>query len=82
MVLKLSVKLETIKKRILERQNEEQRADDNEEIAIKRYKTYEKSAEPVLEYYKKSNLIKVINGEATIPEINKEISGLIESIKG
>ncbi len=82
MVLKLSVKLETVIKRILERQNEEQRADDNEEIAIKRYKTYEKSAEPVLEYYKKSNLIKVINGEATIPEINKEISGLIESIKG
>ena len=81
-VLKLSVKLETVIKRILERQNEEQRADDNEEIAIKRYKTYEKSAEPVLEYYKKSNLIKVINGEATIPEINKEISGLIESIKG
>ena len=36
----------------------------------------------ILDYYKESNLLKVINGEATIPEINIEISGLIESIKG
>ena len=81
-VLKLSVSLETVKKRILERQTQEQRTDDNEEIAIKRYKTYEKSSEPVLEYYKKSNLLKVINGELGITEINTEISGLIEAIKG
>ena len=39
-VLKLSVSLETIKKRILERKTLEKRADDNEQIAIKRYKTY------------------------------------------
>ena len=71
-----------MKKRILERQTQEQRTDDNEEIAIKRYKTYEKSSEPVLEYYKKSNLLKVINGELSITEINTEISGLIEAIKG
>ena len=81
-VLKLSVSLETVKKRILERQSQENRADDNEEIAIKRYQTYEKSSEPVLHYYKQSNLLKVVNGEATISEINSEISGLIDTIKG
>ncbi len=81
-VLKLSVSLETIKKRILERQSQEQRADDNQEIAIKRYKTYEESTEPVLEYYKKSNLLNVVNGEQTIDEISKEISGIIDRIKG
>ena len=81
-VLKLSVSLETVKKRISERQNQEKRADDNEEIAIKRYKTYEKSSEPVIDYYKQSNLLKVVNGEAGIPEINSEISGLIDTIKG
>ena len=81
-VLKLSVSLETVKKRILERQSQENRADDNEEIAIKRYQTYEKSSEPVLHYYKQSNLLKVVNGEATISEINSEISDLIDSIKG
>ena len=81
-VLKLSVSLETVKKRILERQIKENRADDNEEIAIKRYKTYEKSAEPVIDYYKQSNLLKFVNGEAGISEINTEISDLIDTIKG
>ena len=81
-VLKLSVSLETVKERILERQNQEQRADDNEVIAIKRFQTYEKSSELVLDYYKQSNILKVINGEAGISEINAEISGLIETIKG
>ncbi len=81
-VLKLSVSLETVKKRILERQTQEKRDDDNEEIAIKRYKTYEKSSSPVIDYYKQSNLLKVVNGEAGISEINSEISGLIDTIKG
>ncbi len=77
LVLKLSVSLETIKKRILERQTLEKRADDYEDIAIKRYETYEKSTEPVIEYYKKLNLLKVIDGERSIDQINKEISDII-----
>ena len=81
-VLKLSVSLETIKKRITERKSQEQRTDDSDEIAIKRFKTYELSSEPVLDYYKQSNLLKVINGENTISEINGEISDIIEAIKG
>jgi len=81
-VLKLSVTLETIKKRILERKILEKRKDDNEEIAIKRFETYENNIKPVIDFYKQSNLLKVINGEAAIPEISDEISGLIEGIKG
>ncbi|OUV61186.1 MAG: adenylate kinase [Candidatus Pelagibacter sp. TMED128] len=80
LVLKLSVSLETIKKRILERSTLEKRADDSEQIAIKRYKTYEKSTEPVIEYYKKLNLLKVIDGERPIELINKEISDIISLI--
>ena len=80
LVLKLSVSLETIKKRILERRTLENRADDIEEIAVKRYKTYEKSAEHVIEYYKKLNLLKVIDGERSIDQINKEISDIINLI--
>ena len=81
-VLKLSVGLEIIKKRISERKNLEKRADDNEKIAIKRYEMYENNIKPVIDFYKQSNLLKVVNGETTIDEINIEISGLIESIKG
>ena len=81
-VLELSVSLETVKKRILERKSLEKRADDNEQVAIKRFKTYEKSSKEVLDYYKQSNLLKVVNGEASISDINAEISGLIDTIKG
>ena len=81
-VLKLSVSLEVIKKRILERKTLEKRADDSESIAIKRFETYESNIKPVIDFYDKSNLLKVVNGEASISEISAEISGLIEAIKG
>ena len=81
-VLKLSVSLKTIKKRISERKNLENRADDNEEIAIKRYQMYEKNIDPVINFYKETNLLKVVNGETSISEISNEIGRLIEGIKG
>ena len=81
-VLKLNVSLETIKKRILERKSIEKRADDDEKIAIKRFETYEQSSEPVINYYKQSKLLNVVNGERSISQISDEISRLIDSIKG
>ena len=81
-VLKLNVSLETIKKRILERKSIEKRADDDEKIAIKRFETYEQSSEPVINYYKQSKLLNVVNGEKSISQISDEISRLIDSIKG
>ena len=81
-VLKLSVSLQTIKTRILERKTLEKREDDSERIAIKRYETYENNIKPIVEFYKQSNLLRVINGERSISEISDEISGFIKSIKG
>ena len=81
-VLKLAVSLETIKKRIFERSSMEERADDKEDIAIKRYETYETNINPVIDFYKQSNLLKVVNGETSISDISDEIRGLIEGIKG
>ncbi len=80
LVLKLSVSLETVKKRISERRIQEKRPDDNQEIAIKRFETYEKSTKPVIDYYKKLKLLKVINGERPIDQINNEISEIISLI--
>ena len=82
LVLKLSVSLKSVIKRILDRKELEKRADDNEDIAIKRFTNYEKSSQKVLEYYKNSNILKVVNGEAGITEINSEISEIIDTIKG
>ena len=82
LVLKLSVSLEIIKKRISERKSLEQREDDNEQIAIKRYEMYEKNIMPVIEFYKQSKLLTVVDGEKPISVISDEISGLIDGIKG
>ena len=60
--------------------NLEKRADDSDEIALKRYKTYEKNINPVIDFYRKTNLLKVVNGETSITKISDEISGLIEAI--
>ena len=81
-VLKLSVGLKIIKKRILERKILEKRTDDNESIAIKRYENYEKNIRPVIDFYKQCNLLKVVDGEKPIAEISDKISGLIEANKG
>ena len=108
LVLKLSVSLETIKKRISGRSvcsicgkiyNEffnpaptdsdccaskflQKRADDTIEVAVKRFQTYEKATEPLLDFYKKLNLLKIINGERPIDEIYKEIGDIMRLIEG
>jgi adenylate kinase len=58
------------------------RSDDNLDVAIKRFETYEKSTEPVLEYYNKMNLIKNINGEIDIKGIFNEINDYLSVIEG
>ena len=108
LVLKLSVSLDVIKKRITGRSvcsicgkiyNEffnpapinaqccaskflQKRTDDTLDIAVTRYQTYEKNIEPVINFYKQSDLLKVVNGETPISQISSEISGLIQGIKG
>ena len=108
LVLKLSVSLDSIKKRISGRSvcsicgkiyNEyfnpapingdccaskylQKRSDDTLDIAVKRFQSYEKNTEPLIEFYKKLNLLKVVNGESGISEINEEIRGLIDTIEG
>ena len=58
------------------------RSDDNVETAKKRYLTYQNSTEPVLEYYKKSGLLKNISGENKIDQISDKIADFINLIQG
>lgn len=108
LVLKLSVSLDTIKKRITGRSvcsicgniyNEyfnpapinsnccaikflQKRSDDTLDVAIKRFQNYEKITEPLINFYKKIDLLKVIDGERPIPQIRSKISDLIDPIEG
>ena len=107
-VLKLSVNLETVKKRISGRvdcslcgkiYNEyfnpppinsdccsskflRKRGDDTLEVATKRFLTYEKATEPLLDFYKNLDLLKVVDGEREISEIYNEISDIMALIEG
>jgi len=58
------------------------RDDDNVDVAIKRFETYEKSTEPVLDFYKKTNLVKDINGEMNINSIYNKIIDFLSVIEG
>ena len=58
------------------------RDDDNVDIAIKRFKTYEESTQPVLQYYEKMNLVKDINGETDIESICRKINDYMSIIEG
>jgi len=60
----------------------QKRDDDNATVAIKRFETYEKSTEPVLDFYKKMNLVKDINGETDIEVIYSKITDYLSVIEG
>ena len=55
------------------------RSDDNEQTINNRFKTYNKETLPVIDYYKKQNLLHEIDGMKEIHEINEEIRGFIRS---
>jgi len=60
----------------------QKRDDDNVSVAVKRYETYEGSTEPVLDFYKKMNLVKDLNGEMDIETIQGQISDYLSVIEG
>ena len=57
------------------------RSDDNEKTIYTRYATYEKETLPILNYYKKQNLLTNIDGMNKIDEIYKEIRQIMTSLK-
>ena len=67
--------LERINKRATE--NKDIRGDDNSEILKNRIVIYKKETMPVLEYYRKLNRLKTINGTESIEKVSEEILKLI-----
>ena len=59
----------------------EKRSDDNEKIVLNRFQTYLEKTLPIINYYKKLNLVHEINGKAEINDIYKEISTIIASLE-
>ena len=54
-----------------------QRSDDNLEAFETRYKTYLEKTEPIIEHYRKMNVVKEVDGNDTVENIFKNIDRII-----
>jgi len=57
------------------------RSDDNEETILKRYETYIEKTLPIINYYKKLNILHEIDGKTEIDQIFEKISHIIGSLE-
>lgn len=57
------------------------RSDDNEKTVLQRYDTYLDQTLPILQYYKKLNLLHEIDGKIEIDQIFDKISHIIASLE-
>ncbi|MGF1669355.1 MAG: adenylate kinase [Balneolaceae bacterium] len=75
-LISLTVPKNELVKRILSRG--EGRSDDTEEKIKTRLNVYERETKPVMDYYKKKNLVKPVNGVGNVEEIFKRIIDSID----
>ena len=77
LILFLNVDKETIIKRIEKRKITEKRSDDDSNTILKRYDTYMKTTQPVLNFYSENPNFKEINGSLEIDEITRKIDNFL-----
>lgn len=73
LVLALEVDQSEVIKRLLLRAKEEGRKDDTEEVIKNRLEVYKKQTSPLIDYYKKQDKFKSVNGVGSIEEIFNNI---------
>ena len=59
-----------------------QRIDDKEETVRKRFLVYEEQTQPLLEFYKKRNILIKIHGDRDTQDVFSEIRVELDKIKG
>ena len=77
LILFLNVNKETILKRLEKRKTLENRSDDVSDTIIRRYETYMKTTQPVLNFYSENPNFKEIDGSMEIDEITRKIDTFI-----
>ena len=79
-VIHILIDKEEIIKRIQKRQLEENREDDSIDVLKSRIDVYLKETTPLIDLYKKRNILKTLNGMQSIENVNKDISKSIDEI--
>lgn len=78
-VIELVADLNTLVARLLNRAKEQNRADDTEEVITKRLEVYQAETAPIIETYKKRNLVIQVDGLGEIGTVARRIITAIES---
>ena len=57
------------------------RSDDNDRTASSRFETYLQTTLPIIDFYKKQNLLTEINGKQKINQIFEQLRGILTSLE-
>lgn len=77
----LEVGLDEMRTRLLGRAASSGRIDDNEETITKRFVTFQKETDPLLQHFESKGLLRRVNGEQNVDEVWGEVQQLFEQIK-
>ena len=80
LVLHIQIEKNEILKRIKKRQVEENRKDDIIEVLKSRIDVYLKETVPLIDLYKKKNILKTFNGMQSIEDVNKDLSKSLDEL--
>lgn len=58
------------------------RSDDNIDVVAKRFDAYRQQTEPLLPYYRAKGLLHTVDGMLDIEAVDREIDGVLRSLKG
>lgn len=78
LVLEINVPYKELLFRLKKRFILENRNDDNELIAKSRLNSYTKDSNLLLNFYKKSNILRIVNGNGSIKDVKKKIFCIID----
>ncbi len=81
LVIFFDVDFEEIVRRLIERGQQQGRADDNEETIRKRLAVYEEQTAPLIEYYTEQGKLQKVIGVGDIATIGERIKAVIEAAK-
>ena len=56
-----------------------QRVDDTEETAVNRLSVYDNQTAPLLEFYKKQNILKTVNGDQPLDKVFEDIKSVLNA---
>ena len=75
--LALCVETEAVVKRLLARAELEGRADDNEQTIRERMRVYDAQTAPLLDYYRKADLLVEVDGMGSMDEVFERVDGAL-----